>query len=402
MFRNQLIPYLSALFSSGNPSPRDFEELIKGLGSQSDRPHISCVSDSVNIPDNQLVKVTYAMPAVSGGSGSSGGCGCGCRNIPVPVSRTSGGSSQTRSEKVINILCDYFKEGWEIDCVGLCTGTLAARAYYFVVSMDSANNTYEIMSVQFNNPGFDSNGVLSSTCVRMLRMRYNRTSQCITEVDSHLLLSDRTPVVQSCEVRAIKIVYDEPPKVEDGVLYIQFNLVPLRKPDLEVTALSQSSVTLSWSPVEGAVHYEFRMSDQDEPVVVDGTTYTIGGLSPDMVYTMSVKAVADGVTRSNSSWSHIVVETKCSMILQTPAVRIISTVAATGVVAEWEPVEEATSYSYQIGCGCTNSLVTGVTDTRISIDGLDPDRQYTLRVKAVSVEESVLDSDWAAIGFKTK
>ena len=58
MYRSQLLTYLSALFSSGNPSASDFQKLIQGLGSESDRPHIVCVSSASNIPDDQLLTST--------------------------------------------------------------------------------------------------------------------------------------------------------------------------------------------------------------------------------------------------------------------------------------------------------------------------------------------------------
>ena len=72
-------------------------------------------------------------------------------------------------------------------------------------------------------------------------------------------------------------------------------------------------------------------------------------------------------------------------------------------VASWDEVAGATSYSYRVGCGCDcASLVTGITTTSITIFGLMPNQSYTLQVKAVSNEEAVLDSDWAAVGFTTK
>lgn len=392
MQRNTLIPYLTALFSGGTPSGADFKQLIEGLGTQLDRPHIVCVSDFDNIPDNQLLVTTYATASTTMPNG------CGCSSLPAP----SGSKSViAKSEKVINILCDYFKEGWAIECVGKCTGSLCARAYYYVVSMDATTNTYEVVSLQFNNPKHDKNGYSSASCVRVLRMMYNRRSGCITETDSRLLLSDATPVVRSNDVRSIKVVYNEPPMVEDGVLYIQVKLSPLMTPEASITELSQSAVTISWPAITGAVHYEVRNGDTVHTTTA--TTYTFTGLQPDSMYTFGVRAIADGKTYSNSSWKYVVTETKNSVILQTPAIRVTSTDADRGVVASWDAVQGATSYSYRVGCGCDCApLITGITTTSVTIFGLMPNQPYTLQVKAVSNEEAVLDSDWAAVGFTTK
>lgn len=393
MQRNKLIPYLTALFSDGNPSGADFKVLIEGLGSQADRPHIVCVSEGSNIPDNQIITSTYAMSSV--GMGNSSGCGCGCNGIPAP------GSSSSKSERVVNILCDYFRQGWELECVGKCTGSLCARAYYYVLSMDASTNVYEIVSIQFSNPGFDVCSIASCQCIRILRFLYNRNSGCVEKRDSRLVLTDKVPVVQSADIRGIKVVYDEPPKREDGILYIQLELAPLMKPEVMVTGTSQSKIDISWGAVTGALYYEVKLDDMKYDV--SGTSFSFVGLDPDTEHTIAVRAMADGRTNSNSGWSYVIAETKDSMILMTPAVRVVSTVASSGVVLEWDAVEGATSYSYRIGCGCScGALVTGITDTRVVVEGLQPGMQYTLQLKAVSVEVAVLDSDWAAVGFMTR
>lgn len=410
MYRSALLPYLTALFSGGNPSGSDFAKLIQGLGSQEDRPHIKCVSEGVFIPDNQLLVSTYAVPTVSGSSTSSssyigmGGCSCGCSALPIPGgSGGSIGNGTSKQERVIDILCDYFKNGWALDVVGTCTGCPCARAYYVVMGFDPSTNIYDVVSVQFNNPKFDYNGFASERCIRVFRMGYNRASGCVVSSNANLVLTEAVPVVQSSDIKAIKVVYSEPPMVEDGVLYIRLKLSQLVSPTLKVDKVSQETVAVSWGAIEGAVGYEITMDDGQTKTPVSGTSYTFSSLTPNTQYTIGVRAIGDNKTHASSSWFYVVVETLGSMILQTPAPEVVSTSAANGVVISWDAVPMATSYSYRLGCGCScGELVTGVTGTSITLRGLAVGQQYSCSVKAVSTEGSVLDSEWAVVGFTTK
>lgn len=405
MYRSQLLPYLTALFSGGNPSGSDFAKLIQGLGSEEERPHIICVSEGGFIPDNQLLTSTYPLPLIGGDVNSAvgssvSGCGCGCSMLPTPGG--SGVSSTSKQERVINILCDYFRNGWLLDVKGACTGSPCAVAYYVVLGYDSSANVYDICSVQFCNPRFDSNGFDSARCVRIFRMSYNRATGCVVDSSARLLLTDVTPVVQSTDIRGIKVIYSAPPKVEDGILYIQLKLSPLSAPIVEVDGVSQERISLSWGSVADAVGYEVTIDNGTTRIPVDGLSYAFAGLSPKTKYTIGVRAVGDYKKHASSSWSYTVVETKGSTILQTPAPTVVSTSASAGVTIRWSAVPYATSYSYRVGCGCgCGELITGVTDTSIVLRGLAPNEQYTCSVKAVSTEESVLDSDWAVVGFTT-
>lgn len=186
MFRSQLIPYLTAMFSSGNLTSADYQKLISGLGSESDRPHIVCSSSTNNIPDDLLLSSEYEMPVVRPATGSGSCSSCCCPPAPTPPAPPV---PDTHMEKVINILCDWFREGWLLDCVGVSTVTSSAKAYYWVVSSDSASGVFDILSVQFGNPGFDTETISSAKCVRVLRLVYNREQQSVVSTDSWLLLT---------------------------------------------------------------------------------------------------------------------------------------------------------------------------------------------------------------------
>lgn len=175
------------MFSSGNLTSADYQKLISGLGSESDRPHIVCSSSTNNIPDDLLLTSEYEMPVVRPAAGSGSCSSCCCPPAPTPPAPPV---PDTRMEKVINILCDWFREGWLLDCVGVSTVTASARAYYWVVSMDASAGTFDILSIQFGNPGFDTETISSAQCVRVLRIVYNRQQQSVVSTESWLLLTD--------------------------------------------------------------------------------------------------------------------------------------------------------------------------------------------------------------------
>lgn len=399
MYRSQLLTYLSALFSSGNPSASDFQKLIQGLGSESDRPHIVCVSSASNIPDDQLLTSTYDMPTTTSGSGcgSTGvspvPSGCGCPPAPTPPTPPL---PTTRKEKVINVLCDWFREGWLLDCIGICTGTDAARAYYWVVSMDSDAGTYEILSVQFNNPGFGKGGFASENAIRLLRLVYNRSTQTVVSTDARLVITELTNAVMSEDVREIKIVYSTPPMQEDGVLYVQMSLPKLDKPDVSVSAVTQTSCVLSWPSIAGAAGYRFAIEGTDISAIVS-SPYMVTNLKPSRSYVFTVTALGDGVKSSDSEASSVNVLTPAASILSAP-VPVVSNLSSTSAVVSWSAARGGDSYTYRLNNG---PLVSEVMPP-VTLDGLTPGFRYTFAVKAISTSPAVLDSDWGSTDFVTE
>lgn len=193
MLRPALLEYLYPLFSDGmTPSGDQFHEFIEGVGKEADRPRISLVASGGFIPDNILTSSMWAP--------EDGG---------------------TRPDTVANILCDYFANGWFAECVATCTHTPAAKAYYYVVSQDVSAGHFTIFSLQFNNPGFDKGKFASEDGLRILMQVYDRGNQCVVSSDYKLLLTSLSNVVMSNDVQSMQVVYGEPPRQNDGVLYIQ-------------------------------------------------------------------------------------------------------------------------------------------------------------------------------------
>ena len=192
MLRPALVSYLEPLFKDGaRPSGADFKSLIEGLGFDTDRPRIVCYASGSNIPDDLLLTSTWTIPN---------------DGTVMPV---------------INVLCDYFHLGCQVDCIGVCNSDERISAYYFVSWEDTSTSVYTIYSIQFNNPGFNRSGLASESCVRFLKLVYNRESQTLVSSDARLLLTSLSGAITSNDVQSIKVVTSDPPMQEDGVLYIQ-------------------------------------------------------------------------------------------------------------------------------------------------------------------------------------
>lgn len=93
----------------------------------------------------------------------------------------------------------------------------------------------------------------------------------------------------------------------------------------------------------------------------------------------------------------------------TPAGVTISGVTATGCHARWQRVQGATGYAYRITYQEPRSGKTGVVKaspttraTSVSISGLQPDRTYTLHVKACSSEGCSPETNGPAIHTKAR
>ena len=143
------------------------------------------------------------------------------------------------------------------------------------------------------------------------------------------------------------------------------------------TTLAQPEVSLddnvaSWTAVDGAVEYVYKINGGDEQ--------TTSELSVSLKHneTIEVKAVGNGETTLDSSWSDGVKYTATT--LATPVVSL------DGNVASWAAVANATAYVYKINGGDEQ------TTSELSVTLEDG---QTIIVKAVGNGETLLDSSFS-------
>lgn len=83
--------------------------------------------------------------------------------------------------------------------------------------------------------------------------------------------------------------------------------------------------------------------------------------------------------------------------LQTPSPKVGEVTESTAAIT-WDAVKDAASYAYTVNSGEEQT----VTDTKILLEGLEAETEYTVKVKADAGEsELYLDSEWAEVSFTT-
>ncbi|HEY5593350.1 MAG TPA: fibronectin type III domain-containing protein [Paludibacter sp.] len=125
--------------------------------------------------------------------------------------------------------------------------------------------------------------------------------------------------------------------------------------------------TANWTPADAnALSFDVKVYDATLVLVktvnaVGAATATVAitGLTPSTAYTFTVTAKGDGTIFTNSTESApLSVSTNAFITLTTPTVGTASRVTLTNFVANWTPVNNATSYNINV-YDASNALVTG-------------------------------------------
>ncbi len=142
--------------------------------------------------------------------------------------------------------------------------------------------------------------------------------------------------------------------------------------NLKVNA-DNTSIVLSWNQVANATGYEVEV---DGAVTDNGdeTSCIHNGLLPNTSHTYRVRAKSDtGV----SEWTEPM--TVSTFLLQTPQ-GLSATSEETSMTIDWQPIEGATTYELDFD----GSIITGISETTYSAEGLEPNSQHEIKVRAIS------------------
>ena len=193
------------------------------------------------------------------------------------------------------------------------------------------------------------------------------------------------------------------------------NTGPVQLADPKVSASSDSgSVTLTWEPCEGASRYliGYRRSGETTYATVSGiasTEWTLTGLDSETSYEFRVKAIGDGSSYVNSSFTTLTVRTTAEgtstqidpVALAAPTVEARST--SDSITLTWSPILGASRYliGYRSLGETEYKSVSGITATTWTLNGLDPDTTYEFRVKAIGDGVVWLNSNWRKLTLRT-
>ena len=155
---------------------------------------------------------------------------------------------------------------------------------------------------------------------------------------------------------------------------------------LTQTGSTTDSVTLTWSPVDGAVSYGvYDYSTQVQLAKTSTNTAEIGGLQANTHYTVYVVAFGATGLASNPSPSTLVITSTTAQAPSVPSIPSAMTImqtSPTSVSFDWPPVAGADYYQMT---NLTTGQVSGpITGTSATISGLSPGVTYQFSLQACS------------------
>ncbi|XP_078691583.1 uncharacterized protein LOC144921958 isoform X44 [Branchiostoma floridae x Branchiostoma belcheri] len=171
--------------------------------------------------------------------------------------------------------------------------------------------------------------------------------------------------------------------------------------EVRVNHVSESGMSLGWSPVPGATRYEVAVQTEGIELLTGKTTnieYKIDGLKPSKKYHYSVTAIgADGTRSAPSKTFH-----QMTKALSTPGGIKPSSLTETGATIAWKPVPGATNYSVSVSPAHGRVLESsgGASGAERRLTDLQPNTEYTVSIAAEGVKGTSATS--APVVIKTK
>ncbi|XP_066291872.1 twitchin-like isoform X5 [Branchiostoma lanceolatum] len=171
--------------------------------------------------------------------------------------------------------------------------------------------------------------------------------------------------------------------------------------DVRVNHVTESGMSLGWSPVPGAARYEVAVQTEGIELLTGKTTnveYQIDGLKPSKKYHYSVTAIgADGTRSAPSKTFH-----QITKALSTPGGIKPSSLTETGATIAWKPVSGATNYTVSVtpAHGRVVESSGGAAGAERRLTDLQPNTEYTVSIAAEGVKGTSATS--TPIVLKTK
>jgi chitodextrinase len=151
--------------------------------------------------------------------------------------------------------------------------------------------------------------------------------------------------------------------------------------ELQVTHMTNNSVSLSWKPVSGAISYNiYRNGQKANGQLITGNTFTDNNLNSGTTYNYTVTALSSSGSESLSSNSVTAKTSGQPPHIQPPTGLTVTDVTSNSIALKWEPTSNAEKYNiYRNGNKIANVNIPSYTD----ID-LNYATQYNYQVTAVN------------------
>ena len=181
---------------------------------------------------------------------------------------------------------------------------------------------------------------------------------------------------------------------------------PLGTTSISSANSTVSSLTFAWEAVSGATQYAYELRDPDEALVkgdvTTALTATITGLKDNTTYTLTVWSYA--ALSSDKTTSPIAKLTATTAKIVPLAAPAPAAAMQNGqMVVSWEPVENASYYSYQL-YSLVDEVETEITDSytydaSVAFEKLDLGT-YRFYIQSMSEQEAYSNSEKVMIEFE--
>lgn len=158
---------------------------------------------------------------------------------------------------------------------------------------------------------------------------------------------------------------------------------------LSANAVAQTTATLSWGSVNGALSYNLQWGPASNPTAntvsaLTSVNYNLSGLTASTAYAFQVQAICSveqSAYSTSVSFATLAEPGACG----TPTGLAANTTTASGATLSWTAVSGATVYNLQWGPAANSSAntVSNLTSTTYNLGGLTASSSYSFRVQAV-------------------
>ena len=167
---------------------------------------------------------------------------------------------------------------------------------------------------------------------------------------------------------------------------------PIDRPaELEITSVTDSSISLRWKQVSGAVGYNlYRDGDKVNVGLISDTSFTSNNLNAGTTYNFHVKAVSASGTESITSNPINAKTTGDAPTLEVPSGLTFTDITSTSIRLTWKSASDAKAYNiYRNGNKVANVVLTSYADA-----GLNAATNYRYQVSSVKdLTESVKSTE---------
>jgi len=184
-------------------------------------------------------------------------------------------------------------------------------------------------------------------------------------------------------------------------------VAPLAAP-VPVVTVDGAKATVKWIAVENAHQYGWELkAGEDDAAPASGTTFVNSysfTMDEGIVYHIRIRALArSGSEYKDSEWSEYATASSNMLAAPAPALDAAS-LTDTSATLEWQAVEDADSYKYELADREGAVVKSGSVKTlSVTFDELTEGTDYRFRVMTVSANKEKSDSPWSAyVPFTTR